>query len=125
VPIPWPSLPDNFVDTADIYGGGASEELVGRLIAERGARARTVLSTKVALGVHPGDPNEAGNGRKAMLRSPPPSANPVHSRVWCARVAVKTPIWGRITAMRTHETAPAVATRLVGPMTMARGRGRA
>ncbi|WP_405783528.1 aldo/keto reductase [Streptomyces sp. NBC_00859] len=59
----------NFVDTADIYSAGASEELVGKLIAERGIRDRTVLSTKFTLGGREGDPNAGGNGRKAMLRS--------------------------------------------------------
>lgn len=59
----------NFVDTADAYAGGASEELLGKLIAERGIRDRTVLSTKFTFNAKPGDPNSAGNGRKAMLRS--------------------------------------------------------
>ncbi|MET9490877.1 aldo/keto reductase [Nocardia sp. NPDC006630] len=57
----------NFVDTANAYSGGASEELVGKLLAERGIRDRTVLSTKFTLGARAGDPNLAGNGRKAML----------------------------------------------------------
>ena len=34
----------NFLDTADIYGTGANEELVGRAI--RGQRDRIVLATK-------------------------------------------------------------------------------
>jgi aryl-alcohol dehydrogenase-like predicted oxidoreductase len=59
----------NFVDTADVYADGASEEMLGRWIAGRGVRDRIVLSTKFALGARPGDPNAAGNGRKAMLRS--------------------------------------------------------
>ena len=36
----------NFVDTADIYGGGESERLVGRFIADHGARDEIVLATK-------------------------------------------------------------------------------
>ncbi|WP_432198182.1 aldo/keto reductase [Streptomyces sp. bgisy027] len=59
----------NFVDTADIYSSGASEEVTGALIAERGIRDKIVLSTKFTLGVQPGDPNSAGNGRKSMLRA--------------------------------------------------------
>ncbi len=35
-----------FWDTADAYGGGHNEELIGRFIAERGARDRIVLATK-------------------------------------------------------------------------------
>lgn len=36
----------NFVDTADIYSGGASEELVGKFIHETGSRDDIVLATK-------------------------------------------------------------------------------
>ncbi len=36
----------NFLDTADIYSGGASEELVGKLIKAAGARDEIVLATK-------------------------------------------------------------------------------
>ena len=59
----------NFVDTADIYAGGASEEIVGAAVAERGIRDQLVLSTKFTLAARPGDPNAAGNGRKSMLRA--------------------------------------------------------
>ena len=38
----------NFIDTADIYAGGESERLVGRFIADRGARDEVVLATKFA-----------------------------------------------------------------------------
>jgi aryl-alcohol dehydrogenase-like predicted oxidoreductase len=59
----------NFVDTADIYAGGVSEEVTGSIIAERTARDRTVLATKFTLGAQPGDPNSGGNNRKSMLRA--------------------------------------------------------
>ncbi|MCU1692310.1 MAG: aldo/keto reductase [Frankiales bacterium] len=59
----------NLVDTADVYAGGESERLVGRLLAERGVADDVVLSTKFTLGARPGDPNAGGNGRKAMLRA--------------------------------------------------------
>jgi aryl-alcohol dehydrogenase-like predicted oxidoreductase len=59
----------NFVDTADMYADGASEETLGALIAERKIRDRIVLATKFTLGAQPGDPNSAGNGRKSMLRA--------------------------------------------------------
>jgi aryl-alcohol dehydrogenase-like predicted oxidoreductase len=59
----------NFVDTADIYAGGESEQIVGDLLRARGARDRVVLSTKYSLGASAGDPNAGGNGRKAMLRA--------------------------------------------------------
>src|SRR5689334_18160641 len=51
----------NFIDTADTYAGGRSEEIVGRAIA--GDRYRWVLATK--LGNPNGtDPNERGLSRK-------------------------------------------------------------
>src|SRR5689334_12961842 len=51
----------NFLDTADIYGTGANEELVGRAI--RGRRDHFVLATK--FGLVPGEDmlNRAVNGR--------------------------------------------------------------
>ena len=36
----------NFVDTADVYAGGRSEEMVGAFVAERALRDRTVIATK-------------------------------------------------------------------------------
>ena len=57
----------NFIDTADVYGAGASEELLGQLIAETSSRDRLVLGTKFGVASVPGDPNSGGNGRKNML----------------------------------------------------------
>ena len=60
----------NFVDTADVYAGGRSEELVGRFVAERGLRDRVVLATKFGFGgADPGNPNAGGNGRKHVRRA--------------------------------------------------------
>ena len=59
----------NFVDTADLYTDGASEELLGRFMAETGARDRVVLSTKFSYNAQPGNPNAGGNGRKHILRA--------------------------------------------------------
>jgi aryl-alcohol dehydrogenase-like predicted oxidoreductase len=59
----------NFVDTADFYTAGASETILGRLVAEAGARDRLVLTSKFTNSVHPGDPNAGGNGRKHMMRA--------------------------------------------------------
>lgn len=44
----------NLIDTAPIYGWGRSEELIGRVLAERGGRDRLILATK--FGLRPGDP---------------------------------------------------------------------
>ncbi len=36
-----------FLDTADVYGDGRSERLVGRLLAQRGSEAGVVVATKI------------------------------------------------------------------------------
>lgn len=59
----------NFVDTANFYTGGTSEEMIGRYYATNGGRDRTVLATKFTLNMFPGDPNGGGNGRKNIMQS--------------------------------------------------------
>ena len=54
----------NFIDTADSYGAGESERMVGQLIAKR--RDQWVLATKVQNSMRSGDPNAGGLGRKWM-----------------------------------------------------------
>ncbi|MGX9965792.1 aldo/keto reductase [Roseomonas sp. F4] len=53
----------NLVDTADVYAAGRGEEMLGAIIAERGARDRIVLSTKSGFAAGQG-PHEGGNGAK-------------------------------------------------------------
>ena len=59
----------NFIDTADVYAGGRSEELVGGYIAERKLRDRLVLATKFGFNAERGNPNAGGNGRKNIYRA--------------------------------------------------------
>lgn len=59
----------NFVDTADIYAGGKSEEMVGRFVADTGSRDDIVLATKFAFNAQPGNPNAGGNGAKNIYRA--------------------------------------------------------
>ena len=54
----------NFIDTADVYTEGRSEEIVGRAIAAD--RSRWVLATKAANPTGPG-PNERGLSRRHLL----------------------------------------------------------
>jgi aryl-alcohol dehydrogenase-like predicted oxidoreductase len=42
----------NLIDTAPAYGGGHSESVVGRAIAERGGREKVLLATKAGLKPH-------------------------------------------------------------------------
>ncbi|MHB1469654.1 MAG: aldo/keto reductase [Solirubrobacteraceae bacterium] len=44
----------NFIDTANIYAGGASEEILGNWFAARRNRDRIVLATKVGMGLDAG-----------------------------------------------------------------------
>jgi aryl-alcohol dehydrogenase-like predicted oxidoreductase len=56
----------NFVDTADVYSAGESEEIVGKALAG-GRREHVVLATKVH-GAMGEDPNEQGNSRRWIMR---------------------------------------------------------
>ena len=59
----------NLLDTADAYGGGRSEDYLGRWLKTKGAAVRDqlVLSTKVFNPVGPG-PNQRGLSRLHVLR---------------------------------------------------------
>jgi aryl-alcohol dehydrogenase-like predicted oxidoreductase len=52
----------NFIDTADVYSGGESEEIVGRALAG-GRREDVVVATKVHFPMGDG-PNRGGNSRR-------------------------------------------------------------
>ena len=56
----------NFIDTADVYARGESEEIVGRALAG-GRRDGVVLATKFH-GSMGDDPNERGNSRRWIFR---------------------------------------------------------
>ena len=55
----------NFIDTADVYSRGESEEIVGKALA--GRRDEVVLATKVH-GTMGDDPNQFGNSRRWIVR---------------------------------------------------------
>ena len=55
----------NFIDTADVYSRGESEEIVGKAL--RGRRNDIVLATK-AHGPMGDDPNHQGNSRRWLIR---------------------------------------------------------
>jgi aryl-alcohol dehydrogenase-like predicted oxidoreductase len=56
----------NFIDTADVYSRGESEQIVGKALSG-GKRDNVVLATKVH-GTMGGDPNEFGNSRRWIIR---------------------------------------------------------
>jgi aryl-alcohol dehydrogenase-like predicted oxidoreductase len=63
----------NFIDTADVYSLGESEEIVGKALAD-GRRDDVIVATKfhgpmdVRAGQHGGDPNKRGNSRRWIIR---------------------------------------------------------
>lgn len=59
----------NFIDTADLYARGASEEWLGELITATNCRDEIVLATKFSFNAQAGNPNAGGNGRKNILRA--------------------------------------------------------
>ena len=58
----------NFIDTADMYSVGRSEEVVGRALKEFAQRKDVVLATKVFFPMGPG-PNDRGLSRKHIMDS--------------------------------------------------------
>lgn len=55
----------NHVDTADVYSGGRSEEMLGGFIAGRGLRDQIVVATKAGFSAGAG-PHGGGNGAKHL-----------------------------------------------------------
>src|SRR5690348_14954556 len=58
----------NILDTADVYGLGTSEEMIGRALAD-GRRNRVFLATKVHRQMDANDPNSWGNHRHHIIQA--------------------------------------------------------
>ncbi len=50
----------NLIDTANVYGRGRSEEVLGAIFKKTNARSKVILSTKVNVRMDDSDPNAAG-----------------------------------------------------------------
>lgn len=57
----------NFLDTANVYSRGRSEEVTGEALRRDGRRARVFLATKVNGRMAEDDPNAAGNSRRHII----------------------------------------------------------
>lgn len=57
----------NFIDTANIYGKGRSEEVVGKALTNNDKRNRIILATKVHVSMDVGDPNASNNHRRHII----------------------------------------------------------
>jgi aryl-alcohol dehydrogenase-like predicted oxidoreductase len=58
----------NFIDTADVYARGESEEIVGKALAG-GRRDAVVLATKFHGAMADDDPNQQGSSRRWIIRA--------------------------------------------------------
>jgi len=60
----------NFIDTANVYTKGHSEQIIGDCVGrDRARRDRIVIATKFFGNLYPGDPNAGGAGRKNIVAS--------------------------------------------------------
>ena len=59
----------NFIDTANAYGRGLSEKVVGEALARNGKRDRIVLATKFHGSMDDDDPNKQGVSRRHILEA--------------------------------------------------------
>jgi aryl-alcohol dehydrogenase-like predicted oxidoreductase len=57
----------NFLDTANVYSRGRSEEVTGEALKRNGKRAQVVLATKVHGTMDDDDPNAQGNSRRHII----------------------------------------------------------
>lgn len=57
----------NFLDTANVYGRGLSEEITGEALKRNGSRNRIVLATKFHGKMNDDDPNAAGSSRRHII----------------------------------------------------------
>jgi aryl-alcohol dehydrogenase-like predicted oxidoreductase len=61
-------LGGNFIDTANMYTNGRSEQILGEYVNRQPAkRDRLVLATKFSTNLHAGDPNGGGSNRKTIV----------------------------------------------------------
>lgn len=59
----------NFIDTANVYGRGKSEEITGRALARDGKRDKVFLATKAHGKMNDDDPNAWGNHRFNLIQA--------------------------------------------------------
>jgi len=57
----------NFLDTANVYGRGSSEEIVGKALKQNGKREKIFLATKVHHKMDDDDLNAFGNSRRHII----------------------------------------------------------
>jgi aryl-alcohol dehydrogenase-like predicted oxidoreductase len=94
----------NFIDTANVYTNGSSEQFVGEFIKDH--RQSIVLSTKYSNAMPGNDPNAAGNHRKRVEPSPP--ANRLHRPLLGAISGTRSPPSRKSCAVLTTSSVKAI-----------------
>jgi aryl-alcohol dehydrogenase-like predicted oxidoreductase len=79
----------NFIDTADVYSRGESEEIVAKALAG-GKRDNVVLATKVH-GTMGDDPNQRGNSRRWIVQEVENSLRRLRTESISTRCTVPNP----------------------------------
>jgi aryl-alcohol dehydrogenase-like predicted oxidoreductase len=110
----------NFVDTADVYGQGESEEIVAKALAG-GRRDDVILATKFH-GAMGDDPNRQGSSRRWIIRAVEDSLRRLRTD-WIDLYQVHRPaehagitlIQLAIAFVLNH---PAITAAIIGPRTM-------
>lgn len=59
----------NFFDTADVYGRGSSETILGQWMKSKKNRDDLVIATKFHGRMHDSDPNQMGNSRRHIIQA--------------------------------------------------------
>ncbi|HZD00777.1 MAG TPA: aldo/keto reductase [Actinomycetes bacterium] len=108
-----------FWDTANVYGFGTSEEIVGRALRKHSRRDDTVLATKVFFKMHDG-PGGSGLSRKAILEQIDASLRRIgtdHVDLYqIHRFDPDTPVEETMEAL--HDVVKAGKTRYIGASSM-------
>ena len=116
----------NFIDTADGYTNGKSEELLGEFLGG-GLRERVVLATKFTFSAREGDPNAGGNSRKNMMRALEGSLRRLRTdyvdlywlHAWDTLTPVEEVMAGLDSLVRAGKvTRPGVASTIIGATKM-------
>ena len=109
----------NFLDTANMYSDGLSEEIVGRALKEYANRDEIVLATKVFFRTHEG-PNGAGLSRKAIMSEIDKSLRRLDTDYvdlyYIHRWDYETPI--EVTLEALHDVVKAGKARYIGASSM-------
>ncbi len=110
----------SFIDTADMYSLGVSEEIVGRVIREVARRDDVQIATKVFNPMGPG-PNDRGNSRKHIMSAIDASLKRLDTDYvdlyQIHRWDTETPIEETMEAL--HDLVKAGKTRYIGASSMA------